>query len=45
MKRTRDVHSVKSVNIGDVNKMFRKDLSYFILFCLDGNYKMCVNLA
>jgi len=45
MKGTQDVHSIKFINIGDVKKMLRKDLSYFFCFCLDGNYNMCVNLA
>jgi hypothetical protein len=29
----------------DVNKMLKNDLSCFCYFCLDSNYKSCVNLA
>jgi hypothetical protein len=32
IKGTQDIHFVKFVNIGDVNKLLKKELAYFCCF-------------
>lgn len=44
MKGTQDLHCVTYVNIHDVNKMLKKDLSFFCS-CLDSKYKDFMYLA
>ncbi len=39
------MHSVKSVRVGDINKLFKRDLACFFCLFPDSNYKKCVNLA
>jgi hypothetical protein len=44
-ERNLDLNCVQSINIHDVNKMLKKDLSCFYCLCFNCNYKDCMNLA
>ncbi len=45
VKGSQNLHCVKFVSILNVNKMLENDLSCFCCFCLNSDYKNCVNLA
>jgi hypothetical protein len=44
IKGSRGLHSVRSVDCGDVNKLLKKNLACFCCFCMDGNYQACENI-
>jgi hypothetical protein len=44
IKSTRDLYSIRSLDVMDVNKFMEKTLSCFCCFCVDGNFDACENL-
>ncbi len=45
IKGCRNLHSIKFIDVGDVNKLLKRILACFYYFYLDSNYTKCVNLA
>ncbi len=44
IKKTKEVHSIKSVGAIDANKILKKSSTCFCYFCVDSEFSSCENL-